>query len=227
MEAINRPVEHRPNEYSGFGKALGIAEAIAIALVLIGFCFRLVFILPGASLFWIGGFFILSIVYFPLSLVYAGISGKYPKAADKALMMMCGLMLSGGCMGLLFCLQQWPGGKMNVYVALLVWVPTLIVALLGAFKAINIVPAATKWVLTRALVIALPLWFMVFVGPVELFGLMGMFRNNPKYMELYAQCYKQRNRAACDELNRFHMTFDIIQDMEKRERMLNGGEWID
>lgn len=227
MEKINQPFEHKPNEYTTMGNSLAKVEVVAFLLVVVGLLSKFVLNWQGGGLALIPALSILAMIYFPISLVYAGISGKYPKGIDKALMIICGLMLGIGCIGILFSFQQWPGSRMNIYLSLLLWVPTTIVALLGVLKVINIVPAATKWVLLRAAIIALPLWFMAFTSPMELYGMVGLFRNNPKYMELYVQCRgEERNDAACDEMAEFHKAYRLTQDFEKRGRMENG-EWID
>lgn len=198
----------------GFGKVMRIAEIALLALTIVGITLKLL-LLPFGSTFTLWGLLGLGSVYFPVGLVYAALSKRFTQSKDKALIAATCFMLGAGCVGILFSIQIWPMSRANVGMAAFLFVPLLVVSILALKGTIGVGQAAGRWALVRLVVIALPLWFFVFTSETQYYGMIGVLKDDPEFMELYRQCKEERNREACQQVNERHQEYR--EEMMRKE----------
>lgn len=195
--------EPLPKGKDTFGRIMRIAEWILLTLSVAGIALKLLH-LPFASTFILFGIMGLGSLYFPIGILYAIVAKRFTQTSDKVLIVFSSLMLGTGCVGILFSIMLWPMSRTNIGTAAFMFVPLLIAALLAYLGKLKITKQAAKWVLVRLAVIAIPLWFFVFTSETQYYGMVGVLKDNPDYIELYRQCKEEGNREACQTVRLMH-----------------------
>lgn len=181
-------------------------ELFFVVILVISLLFRLMQ-WPGGPALSILSIGMLSITYFILWQIGLGersnaLSNLYPRGVS--------LTLSIAVMGILFRYLIWPGGTVLINFSMLLAIILLILGIaLLLFASDKVEPSMLKWGLWRLVPVMIPLVFFSLVNPFEYYKMVGPYKDNPKYMELYNNCYYQKED--CKEYRAYSDSLRVVK----------------
>jgi hypothetical protein len=179
-------------------------EKITSLIFIIGLLFKF-FNIPGSSLVLILSLSVMAIIYFPVGFFF--FSDKTIKNQNLPLSIVSGFFLSIIPIGMLFKLQYWPGGQINLLIGSISASVILIVTLFLNSKAKENLKTYYKNMILRTAILIILSASLYFIPSTTLIKL--QYRNEPEFAKIKTLYYANPNN---EEYRKQHDNYFFKQD---------------